>query len=808
MAPTMIAVFLALACVLAGVALLHGLVALVFLRARLAPPGVDVPEPLPLAVAIPTRNEGEGAVRALRSVLGQDYPGDVTVHLLVADRDDTALPCLARAFPQADLTGAEDEVVLWSEPGRVAVVGFTGRSPKHHHLNWLVERTSCPLVAILDGDHEAFPDWLRRSVAVMRESSADVVQARRVPISREGLTALWDSLHQHVGCEVLNVAFSALGLPVFFTGTTAVLKTEVLRQFPFRERLTEDTDLSYRLLLAGRSIRYNPVPGSREEVSPDLYSFLARRRRWAHGHTEAFLQALPLASWSRLGMPSALQFLFHGVHYLWALPVLLLNACLAVLLLPQHGPADAVVATALGLVLGAWWHGTQVASGWRSGAMSLAVLSAWTVPLADVGLQVALAGVEGDPERLALPIPPEVTALAVLGLTAPLALLFVGMARYRWLTLRRAGAVLLSYPLAFLLDIAGVALGLSDFLARRRTWQEISRPQGMSPESVSGTFAEVTRMRASRRMVALVLGVVVAIGVLVAMPTRRIPLVGAATETLEWDVHPWIRPPAHAKGPVASYVPATSGKRTGRFGPPEVLDPGYWEPLADTFPCNLAMFAPENVVFREGGGLSLWLRSEARGDRAFTAASVATRKDSGVQHLYGRFEADLKPPKRDGTLTALFLYRFDPWQEIDLEFLGRDTTKVMANVYYNAGEEGDPFNYGHRGTPVLVDLGFDAAADFHRYAIEWDPNEIRWFVDDRLIHARSSGHPTPVPHLPMRLFVNLWPNCSEELVGSVAPSTLPAAAEVRSVRVSPWHPPSWGWTGVRDWRDADWMQGR
>jgi beta-glucanase (GH16 family) len=42
-----------------------------------------------------------------------------------------------------------------------------------------------------------------------------------------------------------------------------------------------------------------------------------------------------------------------------------------------------------------------------------------------------------------------------------------------------------------------------------------------------------------------------------------------------------------------------------------------------------------------------------------------------------------------------------------------------------------------RGTPVLIDLGFDPSEDFHRYAIEWDPNGMRWFVDRELVFARA-----------------------------------------------------------------------
>ena len=147
------------------------------------------------------------------------------------------------------------------------------------------------------------------------------------------------------------------------------------------------------------------------------------------------------------------------------------------------------------------------------------------------------------------------------------------------------------------------------------------------------------------------------------------------------------------------------------------VDPAFWDRLSTTFFCNLSTFAPENVEPGDGRGVRLRIDATPRGGKECSAGSIATKDDPAAKYLYGRFEADLKPARGSGILTAFFLYRFDPCQEIDAEFLGRDPTKLLANVYYNPGEEGDLYNYGYRGTPVLVDLGFDASQDFHRYAI-------------------------------------------------------------------------------------------
>lgn len=105
------------------------------------------------------------------------------------------------------------------------------------------------------------------------------------------------------------------------------------------------------------------------------------------------------------------------------------------------------------------------------------------------------------------------------------------------------------------------------------------------------------------------------------------------------------------------------------------------------------------------------------------------------------------------------------------------------NVYYNPGGEGANLEYGYRGTPILIDLGFDASKDFHQYSIEWSSTYIRWLVDGRLAYERANWNPTPVTHLSMQFYVNLWHSRSEELAGRLLDRDLPAYSEIRSIDI-------------------------
>ena len=253
-----------------------------------------------------------------------------------------------------------------------------------------------------------------------------------------------------------------------------------------------------------------------------------------------------------------------------------------------------------------------------------------------------------------------------------------------------------------------------------------------------------------------------------------------ASKALECDTSPWIVSQPDWSGLQMTLHGAQSeaiSELQAFLGLPD-LDAATWAVRDDTFPSNLALFRPANVSVTEGIA-RLTLKSERTSVREFTSGAICSRHD----YHYGRFTAEVKPAKGAGLITGVFLHRNAPRQEIDIEFLGRDTTKLLVNVYYNPGDLGARMEYGYRGTPVLIDLGFDAAEDFHQYEIEWRPNTIRWKADGVLMYERATWEPTPIPHLPLQVNINLWHSRSEELAGRLVLSHLPAHSEVRSVEV-------------------------
>lgn len=211
----------------------------------------------------------------------------------------------------------------------------------------------------------------------------------------------------------------------------------------------------------------------------------------------------------------------------------------------------------------------------------------------------------------------------------------------------------------------------------------------------------------------------------------------------------------------------------------ERLDTNRWFLRDDTFPGNLALFRRSNVKLDVGIGAVLSVKKEALGVRDYSAGSIS----SVDRYLFGRFEAELQATNVSGIVTGFFLHRDSPRQEIDIEIVGKRSDRLLVNVFYNPGCAGANFDYGYRGSPSIVELGFDASEALHRYAIEWSPSHIRWLVDNKVVHERANWDPTPIPHLPMGLHVNAWPSRSRELAGRLAKGRLPASTLVRSISV-------------------------
>jgi beta-glucanase (GH16 family) len=204
-----------------------------------------------------------------------------------------------------------------------------------------------------------------------------------------------------------------------------------------------------------------------------------------------------------------------------------------------------------------------------------------------------------------------------------------------------------------------------------------------------------------------------------------------------------------------------------------------FDSITETFPGNLASFATGAVEYsREGARVVI--DAVEGGPRPFRSGAFASDRS----FAYGRFTLEIRAAAGPGLITGFFLHRGSPRQEIDIEFAGSDPRRMLCNVFFNPGDDGTAMAFGYRGSPLWIDLGFDATEEFHQYALDWRPERVAWIVDGRIVHERASWDPTPIPHLGMRLHANLWAPRSQELAGRIDRGALPASAGFRDLVVA------------------------
>jgi beta-glucanase (GH16 family) len=147
---------------------------------------------------------------------------------------------------------------------------------------------------------------------------------------------------------------------------------------------------------------------------------------------------------------------------------------------------------------------------------------------------------------------------------------------------------------------------------------------------------------------------------------------------------------------------------------------------------------PENVSLDGSGHLVITARAEPAdspyqcwyGTCRYTSARLKTK--GLYEPMYGRIEARIRIPRTQGIWPAFWMLGNDidrvGWPqcgEIDvMENIGREPAIVHGTIH-GPGYSGAN---GIGGTHTLATGSF--ADDYHIFAVEWEPNEIRWFVDN------------------------------------------------------------------------------
>jgi beta-glucanase (GH16 family) len=178
------------------------------------------------------------------------------------------------------------------------------------------------------------------------------------------------------------------------------------------------------------------------------------------------------------------------------------------------------------------------------------------------------------------------------------------------------------------------------------------------------------------------------------------------------------------------------------------IDTNTWTPVnkGDGFGNNeLQFYTPrsENVRMDGAGSLIIEARKESYMGRMYTSARL---ESSGkFEQRYGRFEIRAKLPFGQGIWPAFWLLGNDissvSWPqcgEIDImEHVGRQPSTAHGSLHGPGYSGGNPLTATYQ-----LPGGARFADAFHEFAVEWEPDVVRFYVDENLYETRT---PDDVP---------------------------------------------------------------
>lgn len=314
-----------------------------------------------VAVFVPCHNEERVITQMLEALLACDYPEQQLTIIPIDDRstDGTAgiLARFAEKFPARVMPVHRKD----GKPGKAAA------------LKDAMPASDAPIHLVFDADYLPGRGLIKQLVGPFFDPETGAVMGRVVPmnVSKTLLTRLLD-LERTGGYQVDQQARMNLRLIPQYGGTVGgVRRSALLDVGGWRDdTLAEDTDLTFRLVLAGWEVIYQNRSECYEEVPETWPSRIRQIQRWARGHN----QSLARYWWPLLKRPPHLSrwavidgLLLLGVFAVG--PLLLLGWSLAVALyylgVQLSSGVWAILAVAMYSTLGNFAAFFEVAAGAR-----------------------------------------------------------------------------------------------------------------------------------------------------------------------------------------------------------------------------------------------------------------------------------------------------------------------------------------------------------------------------------------------------------------------------------------------------------
>lgn len=170
-----------------------------------------------------------------------------------------------------------------------------GRKGKAAALNAAIPHTNGEIILFFDSDYYPQKDILEKLVSPFSDPEVGAVQGRVTVLNEpKNLVTRLVSLERIGGYRVDQQARESLGLIPQFGGTVGGVRRIVLERLGGWDEsaLAEDTDLTFRIYLAGFKVHYNNDAECYEEAVESWRAYWKQRYRWSRGHMQCAFKHL------------------------------------------------------------------------------------------------------------------------------------------------------------------------------------------------------------------------------------------------------------------------------------------------------------------------------------------------------------------------------------------------------------------------------------------------------------------------------------------------------------------------------------
>ena len=238
-----------------------------------------------VSILLPARDEAQVIERLLQRVTKLTYPHHKLQVIAIDDASSDATGHIAEEFSKCH---SFIEVLHRDEK--------TGGIGKAAAMNAGLRRATGEIVLCFDADYYPQRDIVQKLVREFVDPSVGAVQGRPV-VWNEAQNAVTRlvTLERIGGYRVDQEARDNLGLIPQFGGTVGGFRRSILEDLGgFDESmLTEDTDLTFHIYLAGFKVRYVGDAECYEEAVNSWKAYWRQRHRWARGHMQVCFKHTP-----------------------------------------------------------------------------------------------------------------------------------------------------------------------------------------------------------------------------------------------------------------------------------------------------------------------------------------------------------------------------------------------------------------------------------------------------------------------------------------------------------------------------------